>query len=235
MVERVVLRGHAPGPPAPPESARTVVVVDDHRTFADLLTFALDAATDLKCVGVAYDLTTGLRLVTSNRPDLVVMDYEFAGEQRDGVMATGVITSRFPECRVVVLTGHADAVMLRRAAEAGASSLMPKDGSLPDLLEALRTAGGDGLKVHPPLLRSLVTADGRQAVMDNPLSKREQEVLALLVLGLGAQEVADQLGISKNTSRGYIKSLLWKLDAHTQLEAVAIARRQGLVPVSDAR
>lgn len=235
MVERAVRRGHVSSLEARPESVRTVVVVDDHRTFADLLTFSLDAATDLECVGVAYDIATGLSLVASNQPDLVVMDYEFAGELRDGVMATAAITSRFPTCCVVLLTGHADAVLLRRAAEAGASSLMPKDGSLPDLLATLRTAGGDGLQVHPPLLSSLVTAEDGRVQQDSPLSKREQEVLGLLMLGLGAQEAADQLGISKNTCRGYIKSLLWKLDAHTQLEAVAIARRQGLVLVSDAR
>lgn len=227
-------RGQVCSPRARPDM-RTVVVVDDHRTFTDLLRFALDAVTDLECVGVAYDLSSGLRLVTDMTPDLVVMDYEFVDEQRDGVMATAAITSCFPKCRVVLLTGHADAVLLRRAAAAGASSLMPKDGSLRDLLEVLKNVGGDGLQVHPPLLRSLVAADERGAIEANPLSKREQQVLALLVLGLGAQEIADQLGISKNTCRGYIKSLFWKLDAHSQLEAVAIARRRGLVSVSDAR
>jgi DNA-binding NarL/FixJ family response regulator len=51
----------------------------------------------------------------------------------------------------------------------------------------------------------------------------------MLAMGLGATAISTHLGISTNTCRGYIKSLLWKLDAHSQLEAVAIARRQGLV------
>ena len=52
-------------------------------------------------------------------------------------------------------------------------------------------------------------------------------MLALLTVGLDARAIADQLGISLNTCRGYVKTLLHKLDAHSQLEAVAVARRLG--------
>jgi DNA-binding CsgD family transcriptional regulator len=57
----------------------------------------------------------------------------------------------------------------------------------------------------------------------------------MLAIGLRTRAIADHLGISPNTCRGYVKSLLWKLDAHSQLEAVAIARRQGLISASDNR
>lgn len=156
------------------------------------------------------------------------MDYEFSGGSQDGIDATAAITSRHPDVHVVLLTGHAGPGLVRRAAEAGASSLMPKDGSLSDLLDALQTAGPGGLLVHPDLL--LAPQDGpTRASPTNALSPRERDVLAMLAMGLGATAIADHLGISKNTCRGYIKSLLWKLNAHSQLEAVAVARRQGLV------
>jgi DNA-binding NarL/FixJ family response regulator len=205
-----------------------VVVVDDHRTFVDLLQFALEAEAGFSCVGAAYDLGAGLALVDSLRPDLVVMDYEFTGESRDGVVATATITARHPGTHVVVLTGHADANLVRRAAAAGASSLMPKDGSLSELLAALQVTGQAGLLVHPGLLRA-GDGHGEETATSNPLSPRERDVLAMLAMGLGATAISTHLGISTNTCRGYIKSLLWKLDAHSQLEAVAIARRQGLV------
>jgi DNA-binding NarL/FixJ family response regulator len=124
-----------------PASPRRVLVVDDHRTFADLMKFALDAEPGLTCVGVAYDPVTGLAMVASERPDLVIMDYDFAGDELDGVMATAAITARYPGVSVVLLTGHADSILMQQAAEAGAHSLMPKDGSLPDLLVVLRTTG----------------------------------------------------------------------------------------------
>jgi two-component system nitrate/nitrite response regulator NarL len=218
-----------------PASPRRVLVVDDHRTFADLLQFALNAEDGLSCVGVAYDPVTGVEQVGSQRPDLVVMDYDFAGDELDGVMATAAITARYPDVHVVLLTGHADSILMQQAAEAGASSLMPKDGSLPDLLDALQRTGPGGLLVHPTLLRAIKESAEETASTDTPLSPREHDVLAMLAIGLRTGAIADHLGISKNTCRGYVKSLLWKLDAHSQLEAVAIARRQGLISASDNR
>lgn len=214
---------------------RTVVIIDSHRVFADLLQLALDSATGLRCVAVAYDLSAGLQMVTTHRPDLVMMDFEFGGDERGGISATADIIASSPETHVLLLTGRSDGDLLRRAAQAGASALMPKDGSLSDLLKALAATDGGGLYVHPRLLASLVDVRQATAPAKNPLSRREQEVLEMLDLGLGTQQVADKLGISKNTCRGYVKTLLRKLDAHTQLEAVAIARRQGLVAHSDTR
>jgi two-component system nitrate/nitrite response regulator NarL len=214
---------------------RRVLVVDDHRTFADLLEFALNAVDGLCGVGVAYDPVTGVGLVGSERPDLVVMDYDFAGDELDGVMATAAITARYPDVNVVLLTGHADSILMQQAAEAGASSLMPKDGSLPDLLDAIKRTGPGGLLVHPTLLKTIKESAADGSGTDTPLSPREQDVLAMLALGLRTGAIADHLGITKHTCRGYVKSLLWKLDAHSQLEAVAIARRQGLISASDSR
>ncbi len=214
---------------------RTVLVVDDHRTFADLMCVALSSQPDLSCVGTAYDVSSGIDLVRRHRPDVVVIDYQFDGDERDGVEATATITSTHPETAVVILTGHADHQLMRRAADAGASSLMPKDGSLQDLLSTLRTAGRAGLVVHPRLLRSLLTVPRPAASPETPLSRRERDVLAMLTIGLDARAIAGQLGISLSTCRGYVKTLLRKLDAHSQLEAVAIARRRGLLDAEDAR
>jgi DNA-binding NarL/FixJ family response regulator len=213
---------------------RRVVVVDDHATLAELLGEVLSQQPDLDCVGVANDLDAGLQLVEEQRPDLVVMDLRFAGDDRDGVVATDLIHSRFPNIQVVLLTGYADALVMQRAAAAGASSLMAKDGSLPDLLTALRTAGTGGLIVHPQLLMALVNRPRPgQAQGVSALSAREHDVLDLLAAGRDVREISRHLGISINTCRGYVKTLLRKLDAHSQLEAVAIARRRGLVDADE--
>jgi DNA-binding NarL/FixJ family response regulator len=217
--------------PAPPP--RTVVVIDDHTTFADLLRIALSSESDLECVGLAYDLTSGLELVRELAPDLVVTDFHFANDERDGVDATECIRSIHPHTQVVLLTGFPDVQLMHRAAAAGASSLIAKDGSLPDLLTALRTARNGDLVVHPRLLMTLVTQRSRQPVGAPELSPRERDVLELLSIGFDARAIARRLDISLSTCRGYVKTLLRKLDAHSQLEAVAVARRHGLVQVDD--
>ena len=148
------------------------------------------------------------------------MDLHFATSAVDGIDAAAQIRQTSPSTQVVVLTGHADRTVLCRAAEAGACSLVPKDGSLPELMGAIRAAGPGAMVVHPRLLRSLMTEPAETP--DPPrLSRREIDVLGMLSLGMGTRSISDHLGISLHTCRGYVKSLLVKLDAHSQLEAVA--------------
>jgi DNA-binding NarL/FixJ family response regulator len=216
------------------EPATDVVVVDDHRAFSELLALALTGEPDLRCVGTAATVAEGLALVDRLRPDVVVMDVQVGAD--DGVAATALLTGRYPELRVVVLTAHADRATLDRATAADACAVLPKDGSLTEILGALRTARRGGLVVHPRLLRRIVTTSQPGSAPCTPtLTGREQEVLQLLADGLDARAAAKQLGISLHTCRGYIKSLLVKLEAHSQLQAVAIATRNGLVRVRATR
>ena len=209
--------------------ARTVAIIDDHRTFADLLRIALSAENDLTCVGVAYGIDQGLDLVQSTRPDLVLIDLVFAGDERDGVLVTHQLRDLLPGTQVILLTGHPEPELLHRAAAAGASSLLTKDGSLPDLLAALRRAAGGSTVMHPQLLRAMVDVSAPRVAVESPLSAREREVLALMTVGMDARAIARQCDISVHTCRGHIKSILHKLDVHSQLEAVAEARRRGLL------
>ena len=162
------------------------------------------------------------------------MDYHFLVDAFDGVDAAAVIVSRHPTCCVVMLTGHLGPDLVGRAAAAGISSVMPKHGSLDDLVAALRTARRGVLVVHHSLLRDMgYGAEVAQGTRVS-LSRREREVLGLLTIGLDARSIALQLGISLGTCRGYVKTLLHKLGAHSQLEAVAVARRLGLNVTDDA-
>lgn len=214
------------------DSAVRVVVVDDHTTFLDLLAMALEAQPDFTCVGTAGSVTKALAMIDELRPDLVLMDVRLGDE--DGVAATAELTRLYPKLRVVVLTAHADTALMQRAADAGACCLLPKDGSLPDLLQSLRNARPGGLFVPPELLKALVTSKPPRSSRQ-PLTPRERDVLWMLADGSDTRAIARSLAISVNTCRGYVKNLLVKLDAHSQLEAVVIATNHGLVSVGSHR
>lgn len=215
----------------------TVLVVDDHTTFSDLLAMAISGLPDLDCVGTASSVQEAGVLTEKLRPDVVVMDVQLGrGDENDGIEATRTLTREYPDLRVVVLTAHADRALMRRAADAGACCLLPKNGSLPDLLDALRSARRGGFIVAPTLLRSLVASPPeRPRDQLPPLTRREREVLRMLAEGSDPQTIARRLGISVHTCRGYVKTLLVKLGAHSQLEAVTVAMRNGLVDVPDHR
>ncbi len=210
-----------------------VLVVDDHRTFADLLALALAGQQDLECVGTATTAATALALAGRLDPDVVVMDVRL-GED-DGLAVTAELTARSADVRVVVLTAHATQSLLERAAEVGACCLLPKDGSLEEMLVGLRSARRGGFVVHPTLMHTLMT--GRRSIDPPPpaLTQREHDVLARLAKGVDARSIARELGISVHTCRGHVRSLLGKLGAHSQLEAVATAIKVGLLHHDDAR
>ncbi|MGG5260459.1 response regulator transcription factor [Phycicoccus avicenniae] len=219
----------APEPRGDTDGVRRVLVVDDHRTFTDLLGRAIAAEPDLAWVGAAHTVEDALHQTRALAPHAVVMDVQVG--PGDGLEATRSLVTEHPDLRVVVLTAFATQSLMHRAVDVGAHALLPKDGGLDDLLAALREDGRDGFQVHPTLLRRLLDRPAAAASSEPPvhLTGRESEVLHLLAAGLDPSSIAKRLGISRHTSRGYVAALLGKLDAHTQLEAVAVARRKGLL------
>ncbi|MBS2938847.1 response regulator transcription factor [Nocardioides sp. J2M5] len=210
------------GPEGP--ATRRVLVVDDHRTVAELLRLALDAAPGLGCVGVAYDCRTAVRLVEELEPDVVLCDLHLGAERMSGVEVARAVQATGTGATILI-TGDSTGMRLTTLHECGASGLLVKDGDLQVLLATVRDARRDQLVVDPSLLRML----SRPPMAEVSLSPREGDVLRLMGQGKDVVRIARELGITTATCRGYVKALLHKLDAHTQLEAVVKAQSLGLL------
>lgn len=217
-----------------------VVVVDEFPIFCEALGAAIAREDDLEFVGSASTPDEAVDLVTQDSPDVVVIDVDLprgGADGFDGIDATKRIKAARPETRVIVLAAHMELDTLARAAEAGACGFLPKTGNVDHICQAIRTAKQGGMFVEPELVPPLVQrlrASARQPIGGGSaraaITAREQEVLALLGEGLDVTTIARRLGISVNTCRGHVKSLLAKLGSHTQLEAVVEAVHQGLLP-----
>ncbi len=209
-----------------------VLVVDDHRTFAELLSRALDGEPDLECVGYARDSAQAVRAVSALAPEVVIMDLRLP--DRDGITTTAELTREHPELKVLILTAHAGPTEMARAGAAGAAGFLAKDGSLTDVLAAIRNAKRGSLILPPSVLAGFAARDPEwQPAADPGLTPRELEVLRLLGQGRDPRAIAKELGVSLHTCRGYVKGLLAKLDVHSQLEAVVVATRAGLITVGE--
>lgn len=221
------------GSSVPPVGPVRILIVDDHTTFAELLAGALDREQDLLCVGTAKTAAAGVELAAAVQPDLIMMDFHLPDE--NGVDAAARILAANPGTRIVILTGDPTMEALERAASLGVCGFLPKDGSLSTMLDTIRTCRVGGFIVHPSLVVQLATQ--RRAPRPAPptvsLTKRELEVLALMAKGGDVRVNARILGISESTCRWHVKSILAKLDAHSQLEAVVMARKMGLVRDGD--
>lgn len=208
---------------------RRVAIVDDHRVVADLFDLVVSRAPDLELAGRAGSAHECLAHVGEWDADVVVMDVHLG--DGDGLALTATLTARHPELCVVVLTAQVDGALLRRAAAAGACALLPKDGDLEAVLAAIRTVEPSGrgeVQVHPALGRRIAAAQ-RSGQGLGRLTAREQQVLRLLATGMDVRQVSRETGTTVHTTRGHVKNVLAKLDAHSQLEAVAVAMRHGLL------
>lgn len=211
-------------------AVRHVLIVDDHRVVADALAAALRSVPEVETVDTARTAGSAMALCERLRPDVVLMDVQLG--HGDGLSVTADLTRRYPTIRVIVLTGYPTPSVLHRAIAAGACGLLPKDGSLTELVQALQGARREDFHIHPSLVKEILLIGAKETQTPTILTPREQQVLQALADGLDATQIARTLGITVLTSRGYIKSILGKLEAHSQLEAVVIAQRRGLLEAS---
>jgi DNA-binding NarL/FixJ family response regulator len=210
-----------------------VLIVDDHSALAGALAFTIDGYPDLRCVGTAGNLAQAGTMIDQLRPDVILLDVLLP--DGNGIEAIPSIVAANPGVRVLVLTGHTDVDLLSRAASHGASGFLPKESSIPAVIGAIRAAVSGQMLVDGPTLATILgrLADTSRRTTPAPsgvtLTRRETDVLRLMGEGMDPQAISPLLGISLNTCRGYQKTLMAKLGAHSQLEAVVIGTRMGLL------
>ena len=212
-----------------PEQPIRVLIIDDHEVLASSLALVLDAESDITAVGVATTLEQAHELIGSTRPDVLLLDHRMP--DGDGVAAIPRLRAQRPSLGIVVLTASAADHVLLSAIENGASGFLSKTRSLDEVTAAVRAAAAGESVISPELLARLLPRFGRGKVHSpDELTEREREVLALVAEGLSNAAIAERLVVSVHTVRNHIASLSAKLGAHSKLEALSIAVRQGLLP-----
>lgn len=206
-----------------------VLLVDDHEALAASLAYRLGREPDLVDVGLAGTLAEARKLIAEVEPDVVLLDHHLP--DGDGVSAIADLRSLRPETRFVVLTASESDEVLLAAVDAGASGFISKTRGLGDITTAVRAAAaGESVITHEQLLR-LLPRMARRRAQDRPsLTAREHEVLELIADGLTNEAIGERLVVSRNTVRNHVANLSAKLGAHSKLEALAVAMREGLLP-----
>ena len=223
--EGAVAESHHSGP----DGRRRIVVAGAPTTIVEALGAALGGQAGLEVLSTATSETELFELVSGRRPDGVVLYVPKL--DMDSISVVDRLKMYDPMLRIVMLAGQPSMQALAYAAEAGAAACLSLSSRFRDLAEAMRTDTTDTMLVDATSLSAL--AEPRPGDMPDKgskaLTRRELEVLTMMADGARPPAIAAQMVISIYTARGHVKSLLRKLGAHSQLEAVAIARRLGLV------
>jgi DNA-binding NarL/FixJ family response regulator len=205
-------------------SANRVVLVEDHDMVAEAIGLALDQAPGITVVARARSIAEALTETQRHKPDVVILDRRLP--DGDAIGAIGELSTT--GARVLMLTGDASAAIATRVAQAGGAGLVLKSSRLDELESAVRQVAAGEVAFGAGMLAGVLDQlTGRSS--GTPLTAREQETLLLLAGGASTEEVGAQLGVARNTVRNHVQRILDKLGARSKLEAVAIARRDGLI------
>jgi DNA-binding NarL/FixJ family response regulator len=202
-----------------------VLLVEDHDMVAEALQLALDRADGLTVVGRARSRTEALADVLEHAPDVVVLDRRLADGDALGVIAQ----LGSGGARVLVLTGDATPAVAVQVAKAGGAGLLLKSSQLGVLESAVRDVAAGGMVFDPELMSGVFDRLTGRGPAGAALTARERETLDLLAEGATTEEIGRRLGVSRNTTRNHVQRVLEKLGARSKLEAVAVARREGLI------
>ncbi len=222
-----------------------VLIVDDHPLFREGLQKALDLEEDIEVVGHCDTGEKALSVVRERNPHVVLLDVNLPG--MNGLQVARQLKTERAECAVVMLTAYHDTQQVLYAMRAGASAYCAKNVRPEDLVDVIRDAASGYYVVGEKRMNQQaldewintnVEAMAGPYIVDAnehfiPLSPRETEILQSVTRGLSNKEIASKLGISQQTVKNHMTSILRKLNVEDRTQAAVTALRHGWVRIDD--
>ncbi|MED4159928.1 two-component response regulator of nitrate reduction [Niallia circulans] len=211
-----------------------IVIADDHAVVRSGFSMILNYQPDMEVVATAADGLEAYAMVARHRPDVLLMDLSMPpGES--GLIATGKISSEFPDTKIIILTMYDDEDYLFHVLKNGAAGYVLKNAPDDELLSAIRMVHSGGTYIHPQmatsLVREFIKKDSESAEQDpfNSLSQREVEILPLIAKGFGNKEIAEKLYVSVKTVEAHKAKIMEKLNLKSRPELVEYALKKKLL------
>ena len=209
------MSGASPGP-------IRVLIVDDHPILREGVAAIIALQTDMAIAGEATGGREAIAQFGALRPDVVLMDLQMP--DMGGVEATEAIRADYPDARILVLTTYSGDAKALAALRAGAAGFLLKSSLRRELLGAIRAVYRGQRHLHPNIAQEIAL----HAIQD-PLSRREIEVLQLIAGGHPNKQIAWKLGVGEETVKSNIKSIFAKLQVNDRTLAVTTAAKRGII------
>lgn len=214
----------------------SIVIIDDHQLFREGVKRILDFESSFDVVAEGDDGSEAMDLVETHKPDVVIMDINMPN--MNGVEATKMLVSRYPETKVIILSIHDDENYVQHALKTGAQGYLLKEMDADALIDAVRVVAEGGSYLHPKVTHNLVKEYRRLAAEEGAdrdsvhtieirrplhlLTRRECEVLQLLADGKSNRAIGETLYISEKTVKNHVND---------RTQAVVLAIKNGWVEV----
>jgi DNA-binding NarL/FixJ family response regulator len=210
-----------------------VVIFEDRKLVREAFEAIVNGTPGLSCTGSFANASDLLHNIKKSKPDVVLMDIEMPG--MDGIDATKMIHSRLPEIKILIQTVFDDDDKVFNAICAGASGYVMKNTTPAKLVESIIEVYNGGAPMSPTIASKVLILFQKIAPAktedeeDFNLSKREKEILALMVDGYSFKAIAEKNFIGYETVRTHVKKIYQKLHVASMTEAVVKAIKHGLI------
>jgi two-component system nitrate/nitrite response regulator NarL len=204
----------------------SVLVVDDHPIVLDGVRHLVDSTPWISLAGYARTGREAVTLATQTQPDVVVLDLRLPDMLGPEVVRS--LHHGAPDAKVILFTAYPDHAAVDPALAAGAKAVVLKDADRADLVDVIRrVAAGETLGPDA----GAVEASRRftDKLRRSALTRREYDILRLISMGQTNPEIAEALGLTRNTIKTYVQSALNKLGARNRIEALNRLSELGLL------
>jgi DNA-binding NarL/FixJ family response regulator len=200
----------------------TVSIVDDEKQLRQSIATFVNGSAGFRCISSYSSADAALQHLPADKPEVVLMDINLGG--MNGIECVQRLKSLAPEMQVIMLTVYDDTDQIFNALSAGATGYLLKRSTPATLLQAIREVRAGGSPMSSSIARKVVASFQKSKKGSDKhvhLSPREEMVLDCLAKGLTYKQIADQLGISIDTIRTYLRRVYEKLHVQSRTEAVA--------------
>ena len=225
--------------------ATKILIIDDHPLFREGVKKILSFENDLEVVAEGDDGRDACDLVERYQPDVVIMDINMPN--MNGIEATRLLTKKYPQAKVIILSIHDDENYVSHALKSGAQGYLLKEMDGETLVEAIKIVANGGCYLHPKVTKNLLIEYRRlsQESMNTEkvetslevqlplqlLTRRECEVLQLLADGMSNRAIGEHIYISEKTVKNHVSNILQKMEVNDRTQAVIVAIKNGWVKV----
>jgi DNA-binding NarL/FixJ family response regulator len=200
-----------------------IAIIDDHKIVADGFERLINESGMAQVTGKAYSVDGCMRLLMKEQADVLLLDINLP--DGNGIELCSQIKSKYPGIKILMLTSYSELSVIMRALENGASGYILKSSMTEEIIEGIRTVSSGKCFLCDEVDVLMKSPDNRAV----RLSRREQELLRLIVAGHPNSEIARLMCLGYETIKSYRKNIILKLDAHNTAALVRAAIEHGLL------
>lgn len=204
---------------------KRVVIIEDQTDLLQSFNLIIGNTGRYEIIGLYANAEEAIPKILKRTPDIILMDIQLPG--MSGIEATKIIKERNHLIEIIMLTVHNDDEIVFEALKAGASGYIIKSDGYLEVIDALDEIVAGGAPMSSRIAKMVI--NNFHANLNSPLTKRERQILQFMAKGWTYSQIAEELGIAKETSKTHIRNIYVKLKVNSKSQAIEKATREKML------